>query len=367
MARSIAVTKRQPSRRPVSGGAPAPGAVPGTLPAAQAPQLATFTENPPAGDEWLSELKLDGYRLLVWIERGTVRLVTRNGHDWTARMPLLASRFTAPQVATALIDGELVALRKDGSSHFGDLQAALSAGADRGLFFYAFDLLHLNGWDLRPCALIERKRLLEAAHSWGGFLRYTDHMTGYAADLRREACRLHLEGIVCKRADAPYRPGRTKTWLKVKCLIREEFVVLGWSPPGGSRKGIGSLALGFHDADGRLHYVGSVGTGFSDADLLALHARLLAMPSERPASLLLAGDPPDRQIRWVAPELVAEVSFTAWSGDGRMRHPVFLGLREDKSPPEVVMQVPDPDATRWEWKPLTIIRNPATAKPRRQT
>jgi bifunctional non-homologous end joining protein LigD len=154
--------KTRTVRRPAADAPIAVGAVRGPLPASQAPQLATAADGPPAGLAWISELKLDGYRLLVWIDRGRARLVTRNGHDWTARMPHLAARFSAFGVQSALLDGELVALRLDGTPHFHDLQAALSAGKDARLFYYAFDLIHLNGWDLRGCALSDRKRLLEA-------------------------------------------------------------------------------------------------------------------------------------------------------------------------------------------------------------
>jgi bifunctional non-homologous end joining protein LigD len=329
----------------------APGAILGGLPARLAPQLATNAEEPPPGDAWISEIKLDGYRLLVWIDHGRVRLVTRNGHDWTPRMPRLAARFAALDVETALLDGEMVALRPDGTSHFHDLQAALSAGADDHLFFYAFDLLHLNGWDLRACALRDRKQLIEAVQVWNNAIRYAAHIDGNAAGLHREAARFKLEGIIAKRADAPYRAGRSAAWLKIKCLGREDLVVLGWTLPGGSRHGIGALVVGFYEPSGDLHYAGQVGTGFSDKELLALRAQLEAMPSAPPVALLVAGEEPDRSIRWVAPSLVAEVNFTAWSGEGRVRHPVYLGLREDKAASEVVMAVPDSEAPRRAVKP----------------
>lgn len=351
-------------RHPAVAAACASGAIRAALPVAQAPQLASVAEQPPAGEEWLSELKLDGYRLLVWIDRGQIRLVTRNGHDWTDRMPRLAKRFQALQVHTALIDGEMVALRTDGTSHFHDLQAALSEGKDGRLFFYAFDLLHMNGWDLRPAPLVERKRLLEAIDGWNQAIRYADHVIGQADALRHEACRLKAEGIICKRADQPYRAGRSGSWLKIKCLGREEFIVLGWLPPGGSRQGIRSLAIGYHDPVGGLQFAGAVGTGFSGTELRALREQLDGMGIAQPASLLVAGEVPDRQIRWVRPELVVEVSFTAWSGDGRARHAVYLGLREDKIAADVVMAVADPDSERREYRPLGIVASRTSSKPR---
>ena len=343
---------------------PVPGALAAGLPSKLAPQLATNADEPPAGADWISEIKLDGYRLLVWLDHGRARLVTRNGHDWTARMPSLAARFAALDVETAVLDGEMVALRPDGSSHFHDLQAALSAGADGSLFFYAFDLLHLNGWDLRACPLRDRKRLLEAVDGWDNAVRYAAHIDGNATGLHREAARLKLEGIISKRASAPYRAGRSADWLKIKCLGREEFVVLGWTPPGGSRQGIGALAIGYYDEGGRLHFAGQVGTGFSDKELIALRAQVQEMSEARPPALLLAGDIPDRQIRWVTPSLVAEVSFTAWSGEGRVRHPVNLGLRDDKAAAEVVMPIPDPDAPRRVVKPPRGTRSSPTSQSR---
>jgi bifunctional non-homologous end joining protein LigD len=223
---------------------PAPGAVRAELPAKQAPQLAELAEHAPEGDDWLSEVKFDGYRLLAFIEGGKARLASRNGNDWTDRLPTLAAAFSALKVDDALIDGEMVALDPDGRSNFSRLKDTLSAKADRGLVFYAFDLLHLDGWDLRPCRLADRKAALFAIEGWGSSLRIRDHVVGQADALHRSACGRHIEGIVCKKADAPYRAGRGRGWVKVKCEGREEFVVLGWTPPQGSRTGLGALHMG---------------------------------------------------------------------------------------------------------------------------
>jgi bifunctional non-homologous end joining protein LigD len=338
---------------------PIPSAVAGTLPSSQAPQLASNAEAIPKNGEWVSELKWDGYRLLVWTDRGKVRLATRNGHDWTNRMPRLAARFLELGVEQALIDGELVALRPNGTDSFHDLQRALSEGRDDALFFYAFDLLHLNGWDLRPCRLVDRKGLLQQLGGWNAHLRYAQHISSGHDALLAAARRMRLEGIICKRADASYRGGRSVAWLKIKCVLREEFVVLGWLPPGGSRIGIGALALGFYDADHRMHYAGSVGTGFSDQELVDLHVKLSGMTTPPPALLIYAGDRPDQHIRWVEPALVAEVSFTAWSGEGRVRHPVYVGMSEDKIADQVVKDIPDPERERKEYRPLPAITAPA--------
>ncbi len=335
-----------PPGPPKREGPPAPAAKQGKLPQSQAPQLASPTEEPPAGSGWLSEIKFDGYRLLLFVEHGKAQVITRNGLDWTDRLPALARTAAALPVATALLDGELVFLKEDGVSSFPDLQAALSAGHDERLHFYVFDLLHLDGWDLRPCRLIDRKQVLQDLTAWSGMLRYSDHHEGDPSTMRKEACRLGLEGIICKQADAPYRSGRARSWLKVKCTGREEFVVLGWTPPQGSRTGLGALHVGYYDQQGALHYAGGVGTGFSEAELERLRAALDALAAGTPEALLVGGDPLDPTIHWVRPEMVVEVQFVGWSGAGRIRHAVYLGQREDKAAAEIVRHVANPEAAR---------------------
>ena len=325
---------------------PAPGAVRGSVPEKQAPQLCKLAETPPTGQGWISEIKFDGYRLLAHVKDGRARLITRNGHDWTDRLPAVAAMIARVNVQSAVLDGELVALRADGVSSFPDLQAALSAGQDQKLFFYLFDLLELDGWDLRACKLTDRKSTLENRIDWTGKLRFSGHTDGDLDEMHRNACEMKLEGIVCKKADATYQAGRGHGWIKLKCLGREEMVVLGWTPPSGSRTGVGALHLGYFDPKGGLHYAGAVGTGFSDKVLADLRQRLEPLKSEAPTNLLVAGDPLDSSIQWVRPELVAEVEYTAWSGSGRVRHAVYLGLREDKPPEEVIRDVADPEVER---------------------
>jgi bifunctional non-homologous end joining protein LigD len=319
------------------------------LPAKQAPQLATTVAEPPDAPGWISEVKFDGYRILVFLQDGVARLVTRTGPDWTDRLPTLARALGRLHAGTALVDGELVALRPDGVSDFGALQAALSEGRDRGLIFYAFDLLHLDGWDLRPCRLADRRAALRGLSDWPAPLRFSDDAAEASPRMRRQACAMGLEGLICKRADAPYRAGRTRDWVKVKCQGREEFVVIGWTPPSGHRAGLGALHLGFHDPEGRLHYAGAVGTGFSDRELTALRRKLDPHAAPAPAGLLAAGDKLDRAIRWVRPELVGEVQYLAWTDAGRLRQATWLGLREDKTEGEVVRDIPAPDAA---WRPV---------------
>jgi len=346
---------------------PAPGAKRGALPVAQSPQLSALADDAPEGDDWLNEIKFDGYRLLCWNDHGTARLLSRNGNDWTARLPAVARAVAALDVDTALLDAELVALDKDGISSFPALQNALSAGRDGTLVLYVFDLLHLDGWDLRPCALIDRKRALHALDPWRGMLRYSDHQAGEAPAMLRHACAMKLEGIVCKRARAPYRSGRSHDWVKVKCRGREEFVVLGWTPPRGSRAGLGALHLGYYDARHRLHYAGGVGTGFSEQELAALRGRLDALAGQPPRGLLMAGDPPDKAIRWVRPELVAEVEYATWSGSGRVRQASYLGLREDKPAAEVVREIADPEAARGPLTPRSGKGKPMDPDPAANT
>ena len=344
--RGTSVATRRAGRDLSATREPAPGAKRGPLPKTQAPQLASLADEPPDSGEWLSEIKFDGYRLLAVKAGESVRLLTRNGLDWTHRVQPLANAIAKLPRDALLLDGELVALRPEGHTSFADLQSALSDGKTGALVFYAFDLLHLDGWDLRPCRLGARKAVMAALEIWTDTIRFSDHAEGDAGPVRRQACSMGLEGIIAKKADAPYRAGRSADWLKLKCQNREEFVVLGWTPPAGHRTGLGSLHLGFHDASGALHYIGGVGTGFKDEELSALRKRLDGLAATSPEGLLLSGERPDTKINWVRPELVAEVQYAGWSGAGRIRHGVYLGLREDKPGADVVREVPDPEAKR---------------------
>ena len=333
------------------------GAVKSRMPDKLAPQLASVVDGPPDGDEWVTEIKFDGYRLIASLDHGKVRLLTRNGNDWTDRLPSVAKAIGQLYVDSAVVDGELVALDKNGISSFPSLQAALSNGRDQDLVFYLFDLLYLDGYDLRKCALRERKDRLKGLDTWHGGLRFSDHHAGDAARMRQAACKMKLEGIICKKANAPYRSGRGHDWLKVKCSGREELLILGWTEPEGSRTGLGSLHLGYHDPAGNLHYAGGVGSGFSDDTLTMLRDRLAGLGAAPPRRLMVAGEDLERTIHWVRPDLIAEVSFTAWSGSGRVRHAVFLGLREDKAPGDVVRTPADPDAARRAVTPAEFAAN----------
>lgn len=338
------------SRSGERGGAPVPapddpegvpGAKRGPLPRRLEPQLATLVAAAPDGDAWIHEIKLDGYRLLGRIEEGDVRLVSRNGRDWTDRFPALVEALRGFPAESALLDGEAVVLDPEGRSSFQALQAALGrAGSAAGVRLVVFDCLYLDGFDLRDAPLVERKRVLRARLARGPAgapLGYSDHLRGQGPAFFGAACATGVEGIVSKRAEARHRPGRSRDWQKVKCSQRQEFVVVGWTDPGGARVGLGALLLGAHDAEGALRYCGKVGTGFDDATLSALRARLARLERPRPA---VAGAPRMRGAHWVEPELVAEVSYTEWTREGRVRHPVYLGLREDKPAAEVRIERP---------------------------
>jgi len=303
------------------------------------PQLATLGDRTPDGPEWVHEIKFDGYRVLCRIEGVDVRLTTRHGKDWTASFPTLARAARQLPARDAVIDGEIVVLDDRGVSSFQALQNALGRGREKEILYYAFDLPYLDGRDLRACPLVERKealaRLLRKAP---GTIRFTEHVEGGGRVFFERACDLALEGVVSKRRDAPYRSGRSRDWLKTKCLGRQEFVIGGFTEPEGTRSGFGALVLGVHDARGRLSYVGRVGTGFTDETLEDLRARLEKLerdttPFENPPAGAAA-----RGVRWVEPKLVAEVAFSGWTDDRIVRHARFEGLREDKPAVEVRLE-----------------------------
>jgi bifunctional non-homologous end joining protein LigD len=321
-----------------------------TLPAWVAPQLATLVSGPPPGDDWVHEIKLDGYRILLRVERGRVKLLTRNRQDWTTCFPAVAAAAAALPVKEALLDGEIVALDRAGVSSFQALQQADQLETGRSLVYVVFDLLFLDGRDLRPLPLVERKaRLARLLKARRGRLRYSVHFDVPGRRVYERACRLGLEGIVSKQKNAPYASGRGQGWLKVKCVARQEMVIGGYTDPEGARAEFGSLLLGVHDRDGRLVYAGRVGTGFDHATLRSLGARLRRLEQRASPFAPDGPRPPARGAHWVKPELVGEVAFTEWTRDGLLRHPAFEGLREDKPAAQVVREknrAPKPERVR---------------------
>ncbi|HEX3417126.1 MAG TPA: DNA ligase D [Stellaceae bacterium] len=314
-----------------------PGARKRRMPDKLQPQLATVANQAPDGPEWLHEIKYDGYRLLARIEDGRVRLITRGGLDWTAKFPALAGRLGQLPLESALIDGELVHLEPKGTTSFSSLQDAISGGETDTLNFFAFDLLYRDGWDLTGAALEDRKAALSGIISpqSQGMLRYSDHQIDQGPAFFARACSYKLEGIVSKRRTEPYRAGRGRSWLKVKCRNRDEFVVVGFTDPEGSREGFGALLVGYHDPQGKLRYAGRVGTGFNTTQLLELHRQLQSLARPNPTVALPKGIS-RKGVRWIEPRLVAEVEFADWTADAILRQASFQGLREDKDPKDVV-------------------------------
>ena len=321
------------------------GAVAAPLPKTIAPALSTLAAAAPSGQNWAHEIKFDGYRILARVDQGEVTLSTRKGNDWTARLPGLAEAMRTVAVKTALLDGELVVLDARGASDFGRLQDALARGpahqATR-LVYYAFDLLYLDGIDLRGVGLAQRKALLGQTLAlvpppFADTIRLSDHVVGQGPAFFAQAFHLGLEGIVSKQLDAPYCSGRSHHWLKVKCSQRQEFVVVGFSDPKGSRTGLGALLLATYTGD-ELVYRGRVGTGFSETCLRDLHRKLAPLRANRPPLAHTPSNAEVRDVHWVKPELVAEVSFSGFTQDGLIRHSTFLGLREDKVVSEVSLE-----------------------------
>jgi bifunctional non-homologous end joining protein LigD len=329
------------------------------------PQLATPVDKAPEGSEWLHEIKYDGYRLLARVEGGKVRLITRGGLDWTTKFPALARRLGELGFDSALIDGELVHLEPDGTTSFSELQDAISSGRTDTLNFFAFDLLYRDGWDLTGAALEDRKAALAEIvppHAQG-MLHYSDHQIDRGPDVLRQASRLGLEGIVSKRRTDPYRPGRNRSWLKVKCRNREEFVIVGFTDPDGSREGFGALLAGYYDPQGNLRYSGRVGTGFKAASLIELRHRLEALVRSDPPVALPKGVS-RKGVHWVEPRLVAEVEFADWTADAIRRQASFQGLREDKDAREVVYDRQSRTAAALAAAPKKAAAQPKQAAPK---
>lgn len=298
------------------------------------PQLAMLVDDVPEGAAWLHELKYDGYRLQALIEGGRSRLLTRNGLDWTIRFPRIAAACAALPRNRLVLDGELVALDARPGGGFQRLQQSLDAGDDRDLVFFAFDLLREDDDATARRPLAERReRLAALLRRRRGAVRLGETLPGTGATLLAAACRIGLEGVISKRLDLPYRSGRSPAWVKVKCGLRQEFVVAGWTPPSGSREGLGALLLAVRDGDD-WRYAGRVGSGFSTPMLRGLRQRLAAIERARPPFATPPADLP-KEVHWVAPTLVVEVAFSAWTADGRLRHPVFVGERRDKAPQAV--------------------------------
>ncbi len=317
------------------------------MPRAIHPMLATLVDGPFDDPQWLYEIKWDGYRAIAFLDGGAVRLVSRNQNDLTAAYPELRSIGDSIQAHTAILDGEIVALDEQGGPSFSLMQQRTGIGAgghriqrtrdDVPVVYYVFDLLYLDGYNLMPAELEQRKELLASILAPGGLIRYSDHYVGNGKALFAAAAQRELEGIVAKRRGSQYLQKRSREWLKIKIVRRQECVIGGYTDPRGARENFGSVVLGLYDEQGRLIHVGHAGSGFTEESHAALWKRLHALETRR--SPFFGKVESTRPVHFVKPELVAEIKFTEWTHEGRsggmkMRAPVFEGLRFDKKPEE---------------------------------
>jgi bifunctional non-homologous end joining protein LigD len=318
------------------------------MPSEISPQLPTLIETPPPGDNWIHELKYDGYRIIAFIRRGGARLYSRNKKDWSDRFKGIAGALSDFPADEAILDGEVVVQLKDGSTSFQALQNVLQGVKSGTLMYYLFDLLYFDGYDLTDTPLLDRKNFLKQIFDHfpadTPIIRYSDHIQGSGDSVYDHACSHSLEGIVSKEISSRYLQKRTRKWVKIKCGNQQEFMIGGYTQPSGSRTGFGALALGLYNEDEKLIYCGKVGTGFNEKQLTTIKKTLTRL--ERKTTPF--ADPPEgaeaRRIQWVHPELVAEVKYAGWTNEGSLRHPVFLGIREDKQGKDLIKNAALPEA-----------------------
>lgn len=348
--------------------------MPPLTPLAYQPQLATLVERPPTGDEWLHEQKFDGYRIGIVVHGEQVRLWSRRGQDWTDRMPGVVNAARQLDVSSAVLDGEAAALLPNGVTSFQALQRAFEGGAATNITYFAFDLLSLDGADLRALPLEERKarlRQLLGRSPAAKVIHFSDHVLGNGAEFLTQACQMGLEGIVSKRRDARYRTGRNMDWQKAKCGKRQELVIGGFTDPEGARVGVGALLVGYYEGD-ELRWAGNVGTGagWNEGYLRELRRKLNKLETDASPFRPPVSDPSLRKhAHWVRPTLVGEVSFAEWTDDGRVRHGSMKGIREDKPAHAVTREsavaalVPAPRGTRTLGARRAVEKPSDTAEP----
>ncbi|HUJ00798.1 MAG TPA: non-homologous end-joining DNA ligase [Usitatibacter sp.] len=307
------------------------------LPLTLFPQLATLVDEPPEGAGWVYELKFDGYRIVARVEEDEVRLFTRNGNDWSARLGGLREEIRSMALGSAWLDGEIAVLDDKGAPDFQRLQQAFDRSVRADIVYFVFDLPYYGGYDLRRVPLVRRRELLREmlAARPSERVRFSASFEGDGRELLAGACASGLEGLVAKRADAAYTSTRSTSWIKLKCTKRQEFVICGYTDPKGARAGFGSLLLGVNDREGHLRYAGNVGAGFGEAQLRTLKTKLASLATQKAP---FREAPRGVKGHWVKPRLVCEVAFTEWTSDGRIRHPTFRGLRSDKDPGAIVRE-----------------------------
>ncbi|TLX56037.1 DNA ligase D [Stutzerimonas nosocomialis] len=344
---TTASVKTPGRRRPRKEGAvELEGARPAPLPDSYKPQLATLVESVPDGD-WRYEIKFDGYRIMARIESGKVQLFTRNGHDWTAKMPRQAEALASLGLESAWLDGEVVVPNEEGTPDFQALQNAFEVGRSASIVYYLFDMPYLNGMDLSDVPLVDRRAALSAVleRSESDLLRFSADFTEEPDSILESACQMKLEGLIGKLAGSAYVSRRSNSWVKIKCKNRQEFVIVGYTDPKGARSGFGALLLGLHDESGALRYAGKVGTGFNHATLQSLHAKLKPLKVKKPAVVNPPTGADARGAHWLEPSLMCEVAYAEMTRQGIIRHSVFHGLRADKPAENITHEraVPPPD------------------------
>lgn len=324
-----------------------PSATKAPLPQKLSPQLATLSATIPTEGEWLYEIKLDGYRLMARFDQGKAALITRGGHNWSVKLPRLISELEALGVRSGWLDGEIVVLRSDGTPDFNALQNSLDSNKSQDVVYFLFDVPFFEGYDLRKAQLRHRRGVLESilAGNAGSHIRLSETFEGNPASILDAACKMKLEGIIAKRADASYASRRTADWLKLKCKHRQEFVVVGYTDRSDGSDEVGSLILAVYD-NGALVPLGSVGTGWNAKEATTLKHTLAQIERDTPPFSGEVKNPGRWSKRklggeiWVEPRLVAEVEFSEWTPDGSIRHPSYISLRSDKPPKSVTREKP---------------------------
>lgn len=299
------------------------------------PMLATLTDKRFSDRNWIFEKKHDGVRALAFCKGMDVRIFSRNKLSFTGSYPEIVRSLQKQDSGNFIIDGEIVAIEK-GVSSFAKLQQRMRTVVV--VYYYVFDLLYLDGYETTHLPLIDRKHLLRKAVKYDRSIRYTTHRVGEGEAYFEESCRNNWEGIIAKRSESLYVPGRSRDWLKFKCSQQQELVIVGYTDPAGRRTGFGALLVGYYSGN-HLLYAGKVGTGFTAKTLRSLKKQLAAL--ERKTPLVQGIGLPRRNVHWVEPSLVAQIAFSEWTADNKLRHPSFLGLREDKNPREVIREVPE--------------------------
>lgn len=348
-AASAPVAERKPASKAVKKVAAKKSAVPEKL----SPQLATLMDTPPAG-EWLYEIKFDGYRIMTRILDGEVRMITRNGHDWTERLPLQAKAISELNLGDGWLDGEMVVLNDAGLPDFQALQNAFEIGRSKDIVYYLFDVPFLNGEDIREKPVEDRRAALKKllGKQKKGLLRFSDAFSASHRDIIESACSLSLEGVIGKRAGSVYQSRRSPDWIKLKCKLRQEFVIVGFTKPQGTRSGFGALLLAVNEEGSGLVYAGRVGTGFKQKMLDDMFKQMKALEQDASPLAKKLTSAQARGVHWIKPTLVGEVEFSEWTREGIIRHSAFIALRSDKPASEVVHEYPKtPNDIKAPFKP----------------